>query len=137
MSGSTGVTHLMQAGVPGQKILLGIPLFGRTFLQDTGPGQKSNAGPGAGQDGTFEYKDLPREGTKENVDERYVGAQCIGDDGGFVTYDNTDTVRIKAAFCKQKGLGVSFTFPGLPHRPGDRERGELGLDEAQLVPVLA
>ncbi|KAH8906011.1 family 18 glycoside hydrolase [Coniochaeta sp. PMI_546] len=105
-SASTGVGYLMQAGVPGKKILLGIPLFGRSFLHATGPGQKFK-GVG-GEDGSFEYKDLPRRGTKEQIDKRSVAAQCVGGDGGFVTYDNPDTVKMKAAFCKQKGLGGLF-----------------------------
>ncbi|KAK4171222.1 hypothetical protein QBC36DRAFT_100888 [Triangularia setosa] len=29
-------------------------------------------------------------------------------DGGFVTYDNPDTVKIKATFCKQNGPGGLF-----------------------------
>lgn len=104
-SGSSGVGYTLAAGVPGKKILLGVPLFGRSFLQATGAGQKFR-GVG-GEDGSFEYKDLPRRGTKEQVDKRSVAAQCVGGDGGFVTYDNPDTVKMKAAFCKQKGLGVS------------------------------
>lgn len=39
-----------------------------------------------------------------------VGAYCVGGDGGFVTYDNPETVRARAVCCKQKGLelGVSL-----------------------------
>jgi hypothetical protein len=114
-SGSTGVGYLMQAGVPGKKILLGIPLFGRSFLHATGTGQKFK-GVG-GEDGSFEYKDLPRRSTREQVDKRSVAAQCVGGDGGFVTYDNPDTVKMKAAFCKQKGLGVS-PFQNFERREG-------------------
>lgn len=103
-SGAAGVKDLMSSGVPGKKILLGIPLFGRSFLGVAGPGHK-NRGAG-GKDGSFEYNQLPRKGTKEQVDKRAVAAQCVGADGGFVTYDNPDTVKMKATFCKQKGLGV-------------------------------
>lgn len=103
-SGAAGVKDLMASGVPGKKILLGIPLFGRSFLGVAGPGHK-NRGAG-GKDGSFEYNQLPRKGTKEQVDKRAVAAQCVGADGGFVTYDNPDTVKMKATFCKQKGLGV-------------------------------
>ncbi|KAL2199085.1 glycoside hydrolase family 18 protein [Corynascus similis CBS 632.67] len=108
-SGAAGVRDLMSAGVPGRKILLGIPLFGRSFLHVAGPGHK-NRGTAGGSDGSgsFEYAQLPRKGTKEQVDKRAVAAQCVGGDGGFVTYDNPDTVKIKAAFCKQKGLGGLF-----------------------------
>lgn len=116
-SGASGVQYLMHHGVPGKKILLGIPLFGRSFLHVTGPGHK-NRGSGGGDDGSFEYNALPRRGTKEQVDKRACAAQCVGADGGFVTYDNPDTVKMKAIFCKQKGLGVGcFSSIILPSHP--------------------
>ena len=103
-SGSAGVQYLMGQGFPSNKILLGIPLFGRSFLNTSGPGHKFKGA--GGDDGSFEYCSLPRKGAKEQVDKRVVAAQCVGGDGGFVSYDNPDTVKTKAAFCKQKGLGV-------------------------------
>ncbi|KAK0657138.1 glycoside hydrolase [Cercophora newfieldiana] len=105
-SGAAGVQYLMASGVPAKKILLGIPLFGRSFLHVNGPGHK-NRGSG-GEDGSFEYNTLPRRGTKEQVDKRSCAAQCVGGDGGFITYDNPETVKMKATFCKQKGLGGLF-----------------------------
>ncbi|KAM5377345.1 hypothetical protein ACJZ2D_005026 [Fusarium nematophilum] len=110
-SGSSGVSYLMSHGFPAKKILLGIPTYGRSFLHCTGAGHKFK-GAGGGEDGTFEYNQLPRKGCKEVVDKRHVAAQCIGSDGGFVTYDNPDTVKIKAGFCKQKGLGGLFYWNG-------------------------
>lgn len=103
-SASTGVAYVMSQGFPPKSILLGIPTYGRSFLKANGPGQDFN-GVG-GQDGTFEYGELPRKGCKEIVDMRYIAAQCVGGDGGFVTYDNPETVKVKAEYCKQKGLGV-------------------------------
>ncbi|KAH7001699.1 glycoside hydrolase superfamily [Ilyonectria destructans] len=118
-SGSSGVSYLMSHGFPAQKILLGIPTYGRSFLHATGPGQKFRGG--GGDDGTFEYNQLPRKGCKEVVDKRHVAAQCIGSDGGFVTYDNPDTVKVKAGFCKQKGLGGLFYWNG-PADSKDKSR---------------
>ncbi|KAK4136599.1 glycoside hydrolase family 18 protein [Trichocladium antarcticum] len=80
-SGASGVQYMMASGVAGKKILLGIPLFGRSFLHVAGPGHKMRGVGGA--DGTFEYNQLPRKGTKEQVDKRAVAAQCVGGDGGF------------------------------------------------------
>ncbi|KAK4218281.1 endochitinase B1 [Rhypophila decipiens] len=105
-SGASGVQFLMASGMPSKKILLGIPLFGRSFLHVNGPGHKFRGA--GGDEGSFEYSQLPRRGTKEQVDKRAVAAQCVGADGGFVTYDNPDTVRTKATFCKQKALGGLF-----------------------------
>lgn len=111
-SGAAGVQYVMASGMPGKKILLGIPLFGRSFLNVSGPGHK-NRGAG-GEDGSFEYSALPRRGAKEQVDKRACAAQCVGGDGGFITYDNPDTVKTKATFCKQKGLGVRFRASSFP-----------------------
>ncbi|KAK4147801.1 endochitinase B1 [Dichotomopilus funicola] len=120
-SAATAVKDLMSSGVPGKKILMGIPTYGRSFLNVAGPGHK-NRGMG-GADGAFEYNQLPRKGTKELVDKRAVAAQCVGGDGGFVTYDNPETVKMKAAFAKQKGLGGLFYSSG----PSDAKESKRSL----------
>lgn len=105
-SGSSSISYLVAHGFPAKKILLGIPVFGRSFLGVAGPGHRFK-GVG-GNDGEFEYNELPRKGTKEQVDKRACAAYCVGGDGGFVSYDNPETVKQKAAFCRQKGLGASL-----------------------------
>ncbi|RYP08151.1 hypothetical protein DL765_008908 [Monosporascus sp. GIB2] len=118
VSGSSGVSYLIAKGCPSKKILLGIPVYGRSFLGVSGPGHR-HEGPG-GRDGVFEYHELPREHAKETVDRRIGAASCVGGDGGFVSYDNAETVEMKASFCKQKGLGGLFYWSG----PADsREKG--------------
>lgn len=105
-SGTSGIAFLIGAGCPAKKINLGIPLYGRSFLGVSGPGHRFKAV--GGEDGTFDYNQLPRKGAKEQVDKRIGAAMCVGGDGSFVTYDNPDTVKMKATYCKQKGLGVSI-----------------------------
>ncbi|KAL2125116.1 hypothetical protein VTJ04DRAFT_1481 [Mycothermus thermophilus] len=107
----SAVRYLAACGVPGKKVLVGIPLYGKSFWGVAGPGHKLRS---SGkemvevEDVVFEYNQLPRKGTKEQLDKRAVAAQCVGGDGGFVTYDNPDSVKIKAGYCKQKGLGGLF-----------------------------
>ncbi|KAK7732447.1 hypothetical protein SLS53_008451 [Cytospora paraplurivora] len=109
-SGSSIVSYLMTQGFPAEKTLMGIPLFGRSFLGVAGPGQRSKgSASGSNGDGTFDYNELPRKGIKEQVDKRACAAFCMGGDGGFVSYDNPETVKQKAAFCRQKGLGDQQT----------------------------
>ncbi|RYO84842.1 hypothetical protein DL766_001534 [Monosporascus sp. MC13-8B] len=110
VSGSSGVSYLIAKGCPSKKILLGIPVYGRSFLGVSGPGHR-HKGPG-GRDGVFEYHELPRKHAKETVDKRIGAASCVGGDGGFVSYDNAETVKLKASFCKQKGLGGLFYWSG-------------------------
>ncbi len=105
-SGSAAVDYVISTGFPATKVLLGVPVYGRSFLGATGPGQTYNGY--GGEEGTFEYKQLPRPGTEEIVNTRVVAAFCTGEDGGFVTYDNPETVKMKANYCIERGLGVSY-----------------------------
>lgn len=114
-SGSAAVDYVISTRFPAAKILLGIPVYGRSFLGADGPG-RSYRGHG-GEDGTFEYKQLPREGTEEIVNTRLVAAFCVGGDGGFVSYDNPETVKLKANYCREKRLGGLFYWTGTADVP--------------------
>lgn len=120
-SGSGSVQYLMNKGVPAKKILLGVPMYGRNFLGVTGPGHRFTPDVSSQSDGTIGYCHLPSRGTREQVDKRAVAAHCSGGDGGFVSYDNPETVKIKAAFCKQKALGGLFYW-STPSDSPERKR---------------
>lgn len=96
--------------MPTNKILLGVPAYGRSFTGTRGLGHSYSGH--AGEEGTFEYKDLPRPDSKEYVDENTGAAFCVGGDGGFVTYDNARTVRMKADYVKQNRLAGLFYWTG-------------------------
>jgi len=117
-SGSAAVQYVLSKGFPPAKILLGIPVYGRSFLGARGPSQ-SYTGHG-GDDGSFEYKQLPRPGAEEITDKALAAAFCSGGDGGFVTYDNPETVTLKAQYCREKGLGGLFYWTGTADAGGTR-----------------
>lgn len=114
-SGSAAVEYVISTGFPAARILLGVPLYGRSFLGASGPGQGYNGH--GGQDGTFDYKILPRPDTEEIVNTRVVAAFCTGGDGGFVSYDNPETVRIKARWSREMRLGGLFYWAGTADVP--------------------
>lgn len=124
ISGHSGATHLISNGVPPSKIVLGIPSYGRSFVGADGVGQPYTGS--AGDDGTFEYKDLPRPEAKEYVDEGAAAAFCVGGDGGFVTYDNPRTVQMKANYVKEAKLGGLFYWTGTGDVKGPRSLVESG-----------
>ena len=124
VSGQSSVDYFVSKGVPSRKLLLGIPAYGRSFLGSSKPGDRFTGH--GGEEGTFEYKDLPRPGTQEYVDERIGAACCLGGDGGFVTYDNPRTVQLKAAFAKQSSLGGLFYWTGTADVEGPRSLVETG-----------
>lgn len=124
--------YLVRQGVPPHKILMGVPAYGRSFTETQGVGHPYNGH--AGEEGTFEYHDLPRPGAEEHVDEQVGAAFCVGGDGGFVTYDNPRTVQMKANYVRQYGLGGLFYWTGTgdvsAHTQKDRSlvyQGFLGL----------
>ena len=100
------VGYLLARNVPAQKIIIGIPAYGRSFLGAKKPGDSYKGG--AGEEGTFEYRDLPRPGAKVAFDTRCGATSCLGGDAGFVSYDDPKSVQEKAKFVKQKGLGGLF-----------------------------
>ncbi|KAF7167981.1 hypothetical protein CNMCM5623_001175 [Aspergillus felis] len=122
ISCQSAIAYVIAQGVNPKKVLLGIPAYGRSFLGSNHIGQRySGCG---GEDGVFDYCDLPRPGAKEYYDEKFGAAWCVGGDGGFVTYDTPETVQQKAKFATMTKLGGLFYW----HIGGDA-RGTRSLIE--------
>jgi chitinase len=114
ISCQSAVTYFLNQGVQSSKILLGVPVYGRSF---TGADNVNQPYSGAdGEDGVFDYSELPRPGSKEALDETVGAAYCVGPDGGFVTYDTPQTVEHKAKFVANARLGGLFYW----HIAGDK-----------------
>ncbi|KAI9776126.1 MAG: hypothetical protein M1835_005600 [Candelina submexicana] len=127
----SAVNYMRSQGVPPNKILLGIPLYGRSFLGTNNVGQLYSGH--GGEEGTFDYKDLPRTGAQEFVDPSVGAAYCVGGDGGFVTYDTTQTVGQKADYATQNGLGGLFYWTGTADARGSRSLIETGYTKLHEV----
>jgi chitinase len=139
-SGEAAMQFLLKHGVAREKIVLGVPLYGRSFLGASGPAQ-AFSGHGGDEDGTFEYRYLPvtdrhpsasSNGSDvdaitpcaEQFDSALAAAWCVGpqtkEGGGFITYDNAMSVEAKARFVKDEGLGGLFYW----HIGFDKSRNE-------------
>ncbi|KAJ5139480.1 Glycoside hydrolase superfamily [Penicillium atrosanguineum] len=123
-SGYSAVDYVLTQGVSPRKVILGVPVYGRSFLGSTGPGQRYT-GTG-GEDGVFDYSDLPRPGAQEMHDPQVGAAACVGADGGFVTYDIPATVKQKAEFVTSSKLGGLFYWHICSDARGPRSLIETG-----------
>lgn len=106
------VSYLVDRGVAVNRICLGVPAYGRSFLGTTGPGQRFTGHAGEAE-GVYEYKDLPRPSAHEYIDWDIVAAYSVGENHEFVSYDVPATVAAKAEFVKQTGLAGMFYWTGV------------------------
>ena len=121
---SSAVAYATAQGVPSGKLLLGVPCYGRSFLSAKKVGD-TFSGHG-GEEGTFEYRDLPRGKASVKFDDNVGAAYCVGGDGGFVSYDDQKSVGMKAEFAKQQRLGGLFFWTGTGDTNDGRSLVEAG-----------
>ncbi|KAI9828742.1 MAG: hypothetical protein M1832_001847 [Thelocarpon impressellum] len=120
VSCQSAVDYFIARKVPPGKIVLGIPVYGRSFLGVICVGRSFTG------TATFAYSLLPPGDCTEQVDRGLGAAFCINAEKGWVTYDNPETVRMKAKFVVERKLKGLFYWTGT----GDAEDGERSLVQA-------
>ncbi|UNI20977.1 Chitinase [Purpureocillium takamizusanense] len=101
------VDDYIQAGIAPDKIVLGLPLYGRSFANTNGLGESfTGVGGGTLEKGVWLYRDLPRPSAKVEMDDA-VGAVWSYDASAkeLVSYDDPRSAKMKVDYLKSKGLG--------------------------------
>ena len=123
------VRDYVSRGIPVNKIVLGLPLYGRSFEATSGLGEPYNGiGAGSIQSGVWLYRDLPRPGAKEVYDD-VAKASYSYDPGNkeLISYDTVTSALAKAHYLVKKGLGGAVFWEASGDKKG----------EASLVAALA
>lgn len=109
-----GVNDYIAKGVPVNKLLLGIPLYGRSFAKTAGLGKaftgvgSQSKGEEAGS-GILYWKDLPLKNAVITPDAARMAVSSYNSaKREFVTFENTFNVQRKMTWLKTKGLGGAF-----------------------------
>ncbi|KAI1395516.1 glycoside hydrolase family 18 protein [Hypoxylon fuscum] len=109
-STDAAITAYINGGVPASKIVLGMPLYGRSFESTDGIGQPyTGIGTGSWEAGVWDYKVLPKAGATEQYDD-VSGATYSYDSSAkeLISYDNVDMINRKVTYLQGKSLGGSM-----------------------------
>ncbi|KAI5309572.1 hypothetical protein KEM55_002930, partial [Ascosphaera atra] len=112
--------YINQGQVPPEKIILGMPLYGRAFGNTGGPGHpyQGNGGGGSWEAGIWDYKALPQGGAQEYIDRQLIAAFSYDTNTRtMVTYDNVASTEEKTEYIKRHGLGGAMWWEA----SGDRD----------------
>ncbi|KAF8250100.1 glycoside hydrolase [Wilcoxina mikolae CBS 423.85] len=101
------VKAYIAGGVAPEKIILGMPLYGRAFENTGGPGQTySGTGEGSWESGVWDYKALPHAGATENNDSQLISSYSYNPTTRkMVSYDTPTIAAQKTNYIKQNCLG--------------------------------
>ncbi|POW04860.1 hypothetical protein PSTT_10108 [Puccinia striiformis] len=114
-STAAAVDYYISQSVPASNLIIGMPLYGRSFLNTKGIGQAYNGlGQGNWEPGIYDYKTIPMENTKLVEDMKAVGAYTYNPSNKeLMTFDTPNTAR-------RKLLGKLDSTPNHLSYPGSK-----------------
>ncbi|KAF9042916.1 glycoside hydrolase superfamily [Panaeolus papilionaceus] len=108
------------AGAPANKLVMGMPLYGRAFESTDGLGLPySGIGPGSVEAGVYSYKALPLAGAR--VYENTTDITSYSYDSSkkeLVSYDTPNIIKLKTQYLNSKGLAGSMFWELSTDRTG-------------------
>ncbi|KAH6661718.1 glycosyl hydrolases family 18-domain-containing protein [Halenospora varia] len=107
MNKAVAITDYTAAGIPTNKIVIGILLYRRSFKGTTGLGQSfTGVGSGSWENGVWDYKVLPKAGITKYFDPKIgVLYSYNASTKELISYDNVAKAKLKATYIKSNGLG--------------------------------
>ncbi|KAF7550464.1 hypothetical protein G7Z17_g5724 [Cylindrodendrum hubeiense] len=124
-STNKAVTDYLAKGIAASKIVIGMPLYGRSFANTTGPG-KAYIGVGGGSTvgdtttaGVYLFKDLMRAGSKLTTDWQAIAAYSFDKvKNEYITFESLPTAKRKATYIINKGLGGAMYWEASGDKKG-------------------
>ncbi|KAG6866346.1 hypothetical protein C0991_005267 [Blastosporella zonata] len=128
ISASESIHYYIAQGVSRSKIVMGIPLYGRSFMNTQGPGTPfSGVGSGSWEAGTYDYRALPLPGSHLMRDERELASWTYDyQTKEMVSFDSEEVAKWKGEWIKKEGLAGSMFWELSGDKGQDREGMEAG-----------
>ncbi|GAA5836166.1 hypothetical protein JCM3766R1_001982 [Sporobolomyces carnicolor] len=124
LSSDRAIRFYTSQGVSVEKLVLGMPLYGRSFTNCQGPGRPfQGVGPGSWEAGSYDYKALPLASSQEQYDPHLVTTSCHTPNGEWITYDSLASAVAKAQFINVNRLAGAMYW----ELSGDKPRSQGGI----------
>ena len=126
ISASQAVQWYISQGVPRHEIILGVPLYGRSFLNTDGPGSSfSGLGQGSWESGVYDYRALPLPGSFVFRDVHAVASWTYDyERKEMISLDDEAVGCWKGEYIAREGLGGSMFW----ELSGDKEAPREGME---------
>lgn len=128
ISASHAIEWYSANGVPRSKMVLGIPLYGRSFMNTPGPGAPfSGIGPGSWEQGVYDYRALPLPGSYVFQDDKALASWSHDyQKQEMVSFDNEQVGHWKGDWIRREGLRGSMFWELSGDKGSTREGMEGG-----------
>ncbi|KAJ5472031.1 Endochitinase B1 [Penicillium diatomitis] len=114
------IEYYISRGISAESIVLGMPLFGRSFMHTDGPGHPyQGVGDGSWEKGAWDYKALPLAGSTVHDLEQPIASYSYDPlTKMMVSYDTPKTATQKADYVIRKGLGGGMWWEASSDKEG-------------------
>ncbi|EEH03594.1 chitinase [Histoplasma capsulatum G186AR] len=101
------VTAYIAGGVHPKKLVFGLPLYGRAFENTDGPGKPfQGVGQGSWENGVWDYKVLPQQGSVEMNDHELIASWSYDKTARkMISYDTPTIAAAKVDHIRRRGMG--------------------------------
>ncbi|KAG8952974.1 Endochitinase 1 [Tulasnella sp. 424] len=131
ISGSKATEWYTRQGIAPNKLVIGLPLYGRSFLNTKGPGHSfSGVGPGSWEAGSYDFRALPLPGSTVHHDSDALASYSYDPaKKEFITFDDAIVAKWKAEWIIKEDFGGAMYWELSGDKSGwSEEKGRQGME---------